>query len=85
MKSEQEKKGVLSIMTGKERLSRCKTLFRTFLKIGAFTFGGGYAMIPLIQKETVEIHGWITDEDILNIIAVAEATPDRLPLTAPPL
>lgn len=82
MKSEQEKKGVLSIMTGKERLSRCKTLFRTFLKIGAFTFGGGYAMIPLIQKETVEIHGWITDEDILNIIAVAEATPGPIAINS---
>ena len=82
MKSEQEKKGVLSIMTGKERLSRCKTLFRTFLKIGAFTFGGGYAMIPLIQKETVETHGWITDEDILNIIAVAEATPGPIAINS---
>ena len=69
-------------MTGKERLSRCKTLFRTFLKIGAFTFGGGYAMIPLIQKETVEIHGWITDEDILNIIAVAEATPGPIAINS---
>ena len=62
-------------MTGKEERIRCRTLFFTFLKIGAFTFGGGYAMIPLIQKETVESHGWITDEDILDIIAVAEATP----------
>ena len=40
-------------------------LFFTFLKIGAFTFGGGYAMIPLIQKETVEKNKWISDEDIL--------------------
>lgn len=45
------------MITGKERLSRCRTLFLTFLKIGAFTFGGGYAMIPLIQRETVETHG----------------------------
>ncbi len=60
------------MITGKERLSRCRTLFLTFLKIGAFTFGGGYAMIPLIQRETVETHGWVTEEDVLNIIAVAE-------------
>ena len=50
-------------------------LFWTFFKIGAFTFGGGYAMIPLIQKETVENKKWITDDDILEIIAIAESTP----------
>ena len=58
--------------------TKLKTLwqiFITFLKIGAFTFGGGYAMIPLIQKETVEKHHWISDEDILEIVAIAESTP----------
>jgi chromate transporter len=50
-------------------------IFLTFLKIGAFTFGGGYAMIPLIQKEAVENHKWVTDEDILNVVAIAESTP----------
>lgn len=58
--------------------NRNKTLleiFLTFLRIGAFTFGGGYAMIPLIQKETVEKHGWISDKDILEIVAIAESTP----------
>ena len=50
-------------------------LFLTFLKIGAFTFGGGYAMIPLIQRETVDNHGWIANEDILEIVAIAESTP----------
>ena len=50
-------------------------LFVTFFKIGGFTFGGGYAMIPLIQKETVENKKWITDDDILEIIAIAESTP----------
>ena len=42
-----------------------RTLFLTFLKIGAFTFGGGYAMIPLIQKEISEKRKWLSDEDIL--------------------
>lgn len=51
------------------------TLFLTFFKIGAFTFGGGYAMIPLIQKEMVENKKWISDEDILEIVAIAESTP----------
>ena len=50
-------------------------LFSTFFRIGAFTFGGGYAMIPLIQKEAVEKNGWVTDDDILEIIAIAESTP----------
>ena len=50
-------------------------LFLTFLKIGAFTFGGGYAMIPLIQRETVDNHDWIANEDILEIVAIAESTP----------
>ena len=50
-------------------------LFITFLKIGAFTFGGGYAMIPLITRETVFRSRWITETDILDIIAIAESTP----------
>lgn len=54
------------------------TLFMTFFKIGAFTFGGGYAMIPVIQKEAIEKKGWITDDDMLDIIAIAESTPGVL-------
>ena len=54
---------------------KCLTLFTTFFKIGAFTFGGGYAMIPFIQKEVVETHKWISDEDILDVVAIAESTP----------
>ena len=50
-------------------------LFKVFFKIGLFTFGGGYAMIPFIQKEIVEKNGWITDEEILDMFAIAEATP----------
>ncbi len=50
-------------------------LFYTFFKIGLFTFGGGYAMLPLIEKETVETNKWITSEDILDIVAIAESTP----------
>ncbi len=57
-------------------------VFITFFKIGAFTFGGGYAMIPLIQKETVEHHGWVTDEDILEIIAIAESTPGPIAINS---
>lgn len=49
----------------KEKLKKVFQLFITFIKIGAFTFGGGYAMVPLIQRETVEKKKWINDDDIL--------------------
>ena len=49
-------------------------LFLTFFKIGLFTFGGGYAMLPLIMQE-VESHGWLANEELINFIAVAESTP----------
>ena len=57
-------------------------IFLTFIKIGAFTFGGGYAMIPLIQREAVENHNWVTDEDILDIVAIAESTPGPIAINA---
>ena len=57
-------------------------LFLTFFKIGAFTFGGGYAMIPLIQKEAVEKKGWVSDDDILEIIAIAESTPGPIAINS---
>ena len=59
-----------------------KTLFWTFFKIGAFTFGGGYAMVPLIEREAVENHHWITDQDMLNILAIAESTPGPISINA---
>ena len=45
--------------------------FKTFFKIGAFTFGGGYAMIPMIEAEVVDKHHWITREEFIDLIAVA--------------
>ena len=57
-------------------------IFLTFFKIGAFTFGGGYAMIPLIQKEAVENHHWVEDRDILDIVAIAESTPGPIAINA---
>ncbi len=50
------------------------TLFLTFLKIGAVSFGGGYGMISLIREEVLS-HGWLTDAEFINFIAVAESTP----------
>lgn len=66
----------------KETLRKALVLFITFFKIGAFTFGGGYAMIPLIQKEVVENKKWITDDDILEIIAIAESTPGPIAINS---
>ena len=57
------------------KFKKAISLFWTFFKIGAFTFGGGYAMIPLITKEVVDDKKWITNEDILDVIAIAESTP----------
>jgi len=64
---------------------KLKTLwqvFWSFFKIGAFTFGGGYAMIPLIQKEAVEKKKWVTDDDILEVIAIAESTPGPIAINS---
>ena len=52
----------------------CLELFVTFFKIGLFTIGGGYAMLPLIQAD-VQAHGWMTAEELVNFIAVSESTP----------
>ncbi len=49
-------------------------LFWSFFKTGLFTFGGGYAMLPLIQSEVLS-HGWLSAEEIVNFIAVSESTP----------
>ena len=62
-----------------------KTLWQVFLsffKIGAFTFGGGYAMIPLIQNEAVEQRHWVTDDDILEVVAIAESTPGPIAINS---
>ncbi len=50
-------------------------LFLTFAKIGLFTFGGGYAMIAIIEDECVEKKQWITAEDMMNVTVIAESTP----------
>ena len=50
-------------------------LFVSFFKIGLFTFGGGYAMLPMLQKEVVDKHGWVTEDDILDYYAIGQCTP----------
>ncbi len=65
-----------------KRTQNLISLFLIFMKIGLFTFGGGYAMIPLIQRETVDNKKWISDKDILDIVAIAESTPGPIAINA---
>lgn len=58
------------------------TLFLTMLKIGAFTFGGGYAMISLLQNEFVSKKKWISDEEFLDLVAIAESTPGPIAINS---
>lgn len=62
-------------MGGMTRMSKLGKLFFTFLKIGAFTFGGGYAMISLLETEFIDRRKWITREEFLDMVAIAESTP----------
>lgn len=49
--------------------------FRTFFKIGMFTLGGGYAMIPIIEADVVDKHHWVSKEEFLDLIAIAQSCP----------
>jgi len=53
-------------------------MFLSFFKIGAFTFGGGYAMIPLIQKEVVDDNEWISKEEFTDILVISQSFPGAL-------
>lgn len=53
-------------------------LFTTFLKIGAFTFGGGWAMISIIEREIVDKHHWISKEEFLDLLAISQSMPGIL-------
>mgnify|MGYP002508978885 CR=1 FL=1 len=57
-------------------------LFLTFFKIGLFTFGGGYAMIPIIQSEVSEKRKWISEEELMHVITIAESTPGPIAINA---
>lgn len=50
-------------------------LFLMFFKIGLFTFGGGYAMLPLLQAEIVKKRRWATDEELLDLYSIGQCTP----------
>ena len=56
-------------------LKELLTLFLTFAKVGVMTFGGGYAMLPILQREVVENKGWATDEELTDYFAIGQCTP----------
>ncbi len=66
----------------KEKLKLYLDLFVTFFKIGVFTFGGGYVMLGIIEKEVTEKKEWITKDDMFNLLAIAESTPGPLAINA---
>ncbi len=68
-----------------QKLNKLKlflTLFFSTLKISAFTFGGGYVIVPLLQKKFVEGLGWIDEEEMLDLVAIAQSTPGPLAINA---
>ena len=61
-------------MTAEKRTSLWK-LFSAFMRIGAFTFGGGYAMLPMLERECVDKTGWVTRDELLDYFAIGQCTP----------
>lgn len=57
-------------------------LFWAFFRVGIMTFGGGYAMLPMLQREIVEKNGWVTEEDMLNYFAVGQCAPGIIAVNA---
>lgn len=57
-------------------------MFITFFKIGAFTFGGGYAMIPLIEREVVDKNNWLSKEEFIDVIAISQSFPGALAINS---
>lgn len=59
-------------------MNKLFTMFFSFLKIGAFTFGGGYAMVPLMQAEVVDNRKWITEDEFLDILVISQTFPGAI-------
>ncbi|MCM8710148.1 chromate transporter [Clostridium sp. SYSU_GA19001] len=57
-------------------------IFITFFKIGLFSFGGGYAMLPLIQREVVNIHNWVSTKEFIDIVAISQITPGPIAINS---
>ena len=57
-------------------------LLLSFMKIGVVTFGGGYAMIPIIENETSKKRKWISENDLIDVVAISESTPGPIAICA---
>ena len=64
------------------KIKQLWTLFITFFKIGLFTFGGGYAMIPLIQDQVVNKHKWLRAQEMNDMILIAESSPGPIAINS---
>ncbi|NMB11314.1 MAG: chromate transporter [Firmicutes bacterium] len=64
------------------RISFLLEIFMTFFRVGAFTFGGGLAMLPLFEREVIENKGWVEKEDILDIYAISQSLPGVIAVNA---
>lgn len=62
-------------LKGLKHMKEYLDLFLIFARIGAVTFGGGYAMLPILQKEIVQSRGWASDEEIMDYYAISQCTP----------
>jgi len=59
----------------KNKIKEFIKLYLAFVKIGAFTFGGGLAMMPIMQRELIEKRGWVTEEELIDYFAIGQSTP----------
>lgn len=57
-------------------------LFLTFFKIGIFSFGGGYAMLPFIQQEVIKNHHWLTSKEFIDVLAISQITPGPIAINS---
>ena len=65
-----------------EKLHKYRTLFLSTLKLSAFTFGGGFVIIPLMRKRFVEQLGWIEEQEMLDLTAIAQSSPGAIAVNA---
>lgn len=69
-------------MKQQEDIKKLWELFKTFFRIGCFTFGGGFAMIPLIEREVVDKKKWVKEEEVMDVFAVAQSIPGAIAINS---
>ncbi len=74
--------GFIVVHIKKKHFSSYLTLFGTFFKIGLFVFGGGYAMLPLIEEEVVNRYQWMTEEEFIDMLAITQSAPGPVAVNA---